>query len=141
MLFSANHFHRYTKNLSGTGNLCSFLLQLHSVYGGKFVVKEKKNNPKLAVNIMQEIEKEIMHQECFIPTLSSCFNQLANSEIFAAEFCVLVSLSYKTDSLTDFRARENLRREKRAEEIMRVFEKTEVWWGKKVWSQFVSKCD
>ena len=40
-------------------------------------MKEKKNNPKLAVNIMQEIEKEIMHQECFIPTLSSCFDQLA----------------------------------------------------------------
>ena len=97
-------------------------------------MKEKKNNPKLAVNIMQEIEKEIMHQECFIPTLSLCFNQLANSEIFAAEFCVLVSLSYKRDSLTDFRAqkaRENLRREKRAEEITRVFEKTEVRWGKK----------
>ena len=32
-------------------------------------MKEKKNNPKLAVNIMQEIEKETMHQECFIPPL------------------------------------------------------------------------
>ena len=31
---------------------------IYSVYGGKFVMKEKKNNPKLAVNIMQEIEKE-----------------------------------------------------------------------------------
>ena len=40
-------------------------------------MKEKKNNPKLAVNIMQEIAKEIMHQECFILTLSSCFNRLA----------------------------------------------------------------
>ena len=36
----------------------SFLL--YSVYGGKFVVKEKKSNPKLAVNIMQEIEREII---------------------------------------------------------------------------------
>ena len=53
-------------------------------------MKEEKNNPKLAVNIMQEIEKEIMHQECFIPTLSSCFDRLANSEIFADEFCVFV---------------------------------------------------
>ena len=40
---------------------------------------------------MQEIEKEIMHQECFILTLSSSFDQLANSVIFAAEFCVFVS--------------------------------------------------
>ena len=54
-------------------------------------MKEKKNNCKLAVNIMQEIEKEInMHQECFIPTLSSCFDRLANSVIFSAEFCVFV---------------------------------------------------
>ena len=29
-------------------------------------MKEKKNNPNLAVNLMLEIEKEIMHQECFI---------------------------------------------------------------------------
>ena len=55
-------------------------------------MKEKKNNPKLTVNIVQEIEKEIMHQECFIPTLSSCFNRLANSVIFAAEFYVFVFL-------------------------------------------------
>ena len=55
-------------------------------------MKEKKNNPKLAVNVMQEIEKEIMHQECFIPTLSLCFNQLAKSVIFAAKFCVFVTL-------------------------------------------------
>ena len=47
---------------------------------------EKRNNPKLAVNIMQEIEKEIMHQECFIPTLSSCFDRLE----FQPEFCVFV---------------------------------------------------
>ena len=40
-------------------------------------MKEKKNNSKLPVNVMQEIEKEIMHQECFIPTLSSCFDRLA----------------------------------------------------------------
>ena len=40
-------------------------------------MKEKKNNSKLPVNVMQEIEKEIMHQECFIPTLSSCFVRLA----------------------------------------------------------------
>ena len=101
--------------------------QLHSVNGGKFVVKEKKNNPKLAVNIMQEIEKEIIHQEYFISTLSSCFDRLANSVIFAAEFCGFV-FKYKRDSLTNFRAqkaRENLRREKGAEENRRVFEKTE----------------
>ena len=55
-----------------------------------FVVKEKKNNPKLAVNIMQDVEKEIMHKECFIPTLSLCFDRLANSVIFLAEFCVFV---------------------------------------------------
>ena len=40
-------------------------------------MKEPKNNPKLPVNVMQEIEKEIMHQECFIPTLPSCFDRLA----------------------------------------------------------------
>ena len=62
----------------------SVILPLYSV------VKEKKNNPKLAVNIVQEIEKEIMHQECFISTLSSCFDLLANSVIFEAEFCVFV---------------------------------------------------
>ena len=39
---------------------------------------------------MQEIEKEISHQECFIPTLLSCFNRLANSVIFSAEFGVFV---------------------------------------------------
>ena len=86
-------------------------------------MKEKKNNPKLAVNIMQEIEKEIMHQECFIRTLSSCFDRLANSVIFEAEFCVFVSLSCKRDSLTNFRAqkaRKNLRKEKGAEEIRRA---------------------
>ena len=98
-------------------------------------MKEKKDNPKLAVNLMQEIKKEIMHQECFIPTLSSCFNRLANSVIFPAEFCVFVLqeiLSYKRDSLTNFRAqkaRENLRRAKGAEEIRRVFEKMEGCWG------------
>ena len=64
-------------------------------------MKEKKNNPKLAVNIMQEIEKKIKHQECLIPTLSLCFDQLANSVIFEAEFCVFVSLSCKRDSLTN----------------------------------------
>ena len=58
--------------LLGKLSLCSFLL--YSVCGGKFEVKEKKNNPKLAVNIMQEIETETMHQECVIPTLSSCFD-------------------------------------------------------------------
>ena len=50
--------------------------------------------------------------------------------IFAAEFCVFVHLFYKRDSHTTFRAqkaRENLRREKGAEEIRRVFEKTEGW--------------
>ena len=86
-------------------------------------MKEKKNNPKLAVNIMQEIEKEIMHQEWFITTLSSCFDRLTNSVTFEAEFCVFVSLSCKRDSLTNFRAqkaREKLRREKGAEEIRRV---------------------
>ena len=90
-------------------------------------MKEKKNNPRLAVNIMQEIKKEIMHQECLIPTLSSCFNRLANSVNFAAKFCVFV-YKYKRDSLTNFRAqkaRENLKREKGAEENRRVFEKTE----------------
>ena len=59
-------------------------------------MKEKKNNPKLAVNILQEIEKEIMHQEYFIPTLSLCFDQLANTVIFQLNF---VFLSYKRDSL------------------------------------------
>ena len=59
-------------------------------------MKEKKNNPKLAVNILQEIEKEIMHQEYFIPTLSSCFDRLANTVIFQLNF---VFLSYKRDSL------------------------------------------
>ena len=65
MFFSANHFHRYTKNLSGTCFAQVMLWQteslfflLFSVYGGKLEVKKKKNNPKLAVNIMQEIEKE-----------------------------------------------------------------------------------
>ena len=85
-------------------------------------MKEKKNNPRLAVNIMQEIKKEIMHQECLIPTLSSCFDRLANSVIFAAKFCVFV-YKYKRDSLTNFRAqkaRENLKREKGAEENRRV---------------------
>ena len=53
-------------------------------------MKEKKNNPKLAVDIMQEIERETMHQECFILTLLSCFDRLANSVIFPAEFCVFV---------------------------------------------------
>ena len=72
---------------SGKLNLCSFLL--YSVYSGKFEVKKKKNNPKLAVNIMQEIEKETMQQECFIRTLSSCFDRLANSVIFPAEFASL----------------------------------------------------
>ena len=65
MFFSANHFHHYTKNLSGTcfapvmlWKTESLFFLLFSVYGGKLEVKEKKNNPKLAVNIMQEIEKE-----------------------------------------------------------------------------------
>ena len=35
---------------------------------------------------MQEIKKEIMHQKCFITTLSLSFNQLANGVIFPAEF-------------------------------------------------------
>ena len=52
---------------------------------------------------MQEVEKEIMHQECFILTLSSCLDQLANSVIFPAEFCVFV-FKYKRDNLTNFRA-------------------------------------
>ena len=68
-----------------------------------YIVKEKKNNPKLVVSIMQEVEKEIMHQECFILTLSSCLDQLANSVIFPAEFCVFV-FKYKRDNLTNFRA-------------------------------------
>ena len=38
--------------------------------------------------LMQEIEKETMHQECFILTLSLCFSRLANGVIFPAEFCV-----------------------------------------------------
>ena len=94
------------------------------------MVKEKKNNPKLAVNITQEIEKEIMHQECFILTLSSCFDRLANSVIFAAEFCVQ-------------KAWENLRREKGAEDIRSAFEKMEGRWGKKVHvlHHFVSECE
>ena len=64
-----------------------------TVYGhGRFVVKEKKNNPKLAVNIMQEIEREIEcnDQEWLILTLLSCFDRLANSVIFPAEFSVFV---------------------------------------------------
>ena len=46
-----------------------------------------------------------------------------------------MSLSYKRDSITNFRAqkaRENLVREKGAEEIRRAFEKTEGRWGEKV---------
>ena len=39
---------------------------------------------------MQEIDKEIIHLESFIPKLLSCFNQLANSVIFPAEICVFV---------------------------------------------------
>ena len=76
MFFSANHFHHYTKNLSGTcftlvlQKTESFFFLLYSVYGGKFEVKEKKNNPKLAINMTQEIKKETMHQECFILILS-----------------------------------------------------------------------
>ena len=101
--------------------------------------KEKKNNPKLAVNIMQEIMKETtcMHQECFTAMLSSCFSRLANSVIFPAEFCVFVLhliFKYKRDSLINFRAqraRENLRKKKGAEEIRRAFEKMEGHWGKK----------
>ena len=65
-------------------------------------MKEKKNNPKLAASTMQEIENEIIHQECFIPTLLLRFDRLANSVIFEAEFCVFVSLSCKRDSLTNF---------------------------------------
>ena len=76
----------YTKNkfiwdlfCSGKLNLCSFLL--YSVYSGKFEVKERKNSPMLAVNIMQEMAaKETMHQECFIPTLLLCFDRLANCD-------------------------------------------------------------
>ena len=85
-------------------------------------MKQKKNSPKPAINIMQEIEKEIIHQECFILTLLSCLDRLANGVIFQLNF---VSLSYKSDSLTNFRAqkaRENIRREKAAEEIRRAFE-------------------
>ena len=68
----------------------------------KFVVKEKKNNPNLAVNIMQEVEIEInMPQECFILTLLSCFNQLANGAIFLAEFCVF-ALQEEISFITNF---------------------------------------
>ena len=63
-------------------------------------MKEKKNNPKLGVNIMQEIEKEtmacapgVLHTDI---RLSSCFDRLANSAIFPAEFCVFHSLSLNT---------------------------------------------
>ena len=54
--------------------------------------RQKSNCPPLTigVNIVQEIEKEIMYQECFISTLSSCFDLLANSVNFEAEFCVFV---------------------------------------------------
>ena len=65
-------------------NLCSSLL--YAVYSGKFEVKEKKNNPRLAVNIMQEIEKELCTKECFILKLLLCFDRLANGGIFPAEF-------------------------------------------------------
>ena len=50
-----------------------------------------------------------------------------------------MSLSYKRDSLTNFRvqkARENQGREKDAEEIRRVFEKTEGHWGKEGMAPF-----
>ena len=54
--------------------------------------RQKSNCPPLTigVNIVQEIKKEIMYQECFISTLSSCFDLLANSVNFEAEFCVFV---------------------------------------------------
>ena len=57
LFVSANHFYGFTENLSGVVLFCYTLFTMD-----KFVVKEKKNNPKLAVNIMQAIEKEIMHQ-------------------------------------------------------------------------------
>ena len=39
------------------------------------------------------------------------------------------------------KAKENLRRKKGAEEIRRVFKKTEGQWGKKVRRHFVLECD
>ena len=63
--------------------------------------------------------------------------------IFPAEFCVFV-FKYKRDSLTDFRAqnaRENLRREKGAEEIRRAFEKTGALVLGEKRRYFVSECD
>ena len=51
-----------------------------------------------------------------------------------------MSLSYKRDSLTDFRAqkaRKNLRRKKGAEEIRRAFEKRKCAGGKRVQHHFV----
>ena len=73
---------------------------------------------------MQEIEKEIIHQECFIRTLLSCFDQLANqkSDFFSCFLCPL-SYKYERDSVNNIgaeKARENLRREKGAEEIRRA---------------------
>ena len=62
LFFPASYFHCYSKNLSGVVlcpeklNLCPFLL--YCVYGGKFEVKEKKNNPKLAVNIIIARDRE-----------------------------------------------------------------------------------
>ena len=55
-----------------------------------------------------------------------------------AEFCIFF-LKYKRDSLTNFRAqkaRENIRREKGAEEIKRAFENTEGCWGEKGMAPF-----
>ena len=55
-----------------------------------------------------------------------------------------MSLSHKSNSLTNFRAREvreNLIKEKGAEEIRRVFEKTEGCRWKKGTVPFCSECD
>ena len=52
------------------------------------------------------------------------FNQLANGVIFQTELCLCLT----RDSLTNFRAqkaRKSLRREEGAEEIRRLFKKTE----------------
>ena len=63
-----------------------FVLFCYTVYGGKFVVKEKKNNPKLAVNIMQETRERnyvpgVLHTDTFV-----VFRSIG----IPAEFCVFV---------------------------------------------------
>ena len=88
----------YTKNLSracfAPEKTEIFVLFCYTLFMmDKFEVKKKKKNDPTLVqspcnNIMQEIKKEI-HQECFILTLSSCFDRLANtcSVIFVSLSC------------------------------------------------------